>query len=250
MPIRSNYPVVKSSANLGAPSFKAISQPVDLPPQVDLRSKRPPVVDQGDLGSCTGNAIASAYEFDMMKQGLSVMTPSRLFIYYNERVMEGTANQDSGAQIGDGIKVIANYGVCDETVWPYDIDQFTTKPSDAAYAEAQQHKALNYYSDSADVNSIKQALAQGYPLVCGITIYQSFESSTVAGNGFVPMPRQGEQCLGGHCVLVVGYDDSMQHFIFRNSWGPDWGDSGYFYLPYGYITPALVIDFWVITAVQ
>src|SRR4029077_20855181 len=116
-----------------------------LPPSVDLRTSCPPVVDQGELGSCTANAIAGALEFDQMKEKLAdVFPPSRLFIYYNERVIEHTVNEDSGAMIRDGIKSVSKEGAPHETLWPYDISKFRIKPSAAAYKDAAKHRAILY----------------------------------------------------------------------------------------------------------
>jgi len=250
-PVRSHYPVVKSKVDARDWSFSKISTPVStLPHSVNMIHLCPPVVDQGNLGSCTGNAIAGAYEFDMMKEKITPIVPSRLFIYYNERVLEGTVNQDAGAEIRDGIKAIANNGVCAEALWPYDVTKFAIKPSAEAYAAAQQHKALNYYSVNLDLQSIKQALAQGYPIVAGIQVYASFESNSVARNGLVPMPGPNEACLGGHCIMIVGYADASHHLICRNSWGTNWGDHGYFYLPYAYVDPNLMDELWVVKAVK
>jgi C1A family cysteine protease len=244
------FKVVRSAPDPSVQKFSAISQPLAaLPASVDLRPHCPPVYDQGDLGSCTGNAIAAAVEFNIMKQGKQPIAPSRLFIYYNERLMEGDVGEDAGAQIHDGIKSIATYGVCPEALWPYDPTRFTVKPSDAAYQAALAEKAIKYYSVDITVNDLKQALAQGYPVVIGMQVFSAMESNYVSETGNVPMPSQYDQSLGGHCVLVVGFDDSKQHLIVRNSWGPDWGMGGYFTLPYSYVTPALMTDFWVVTAV-
>jgi len=117
-----------------------------LPQTVDLRQQCPPVYDQGQLGSCTANAIAGALEFDRLKQGLTDFTPSRLFIYYNERAIEGTVDSDSGAQIRDGIKSVAAQGDCPESEWPYDISQFTVQPPQSCYDDALRYKALKYQS--------------------------------------------------------------------------------------------------------
>src|SRR5215470_2747361 len=121
-------------------------QPVlaKLPPKKDLRSGCPPVYDHGQLGSCTANAIAGAVQFEQKKQKVRIFVPSRLFIYYNERVMEGTVNSDSGAQIRDGVKSVGTQGGCPEDMWPYDIANFEVQPTDACYQAALQHRAILY----------------------------------------------------------------------------------------------------------
>lgn len=111
-----------------------------LPTMVDLRPQCPPVYDQGQLGSCTANSIGGAIQFEQMKQNIANFTPSRLFIYYNERVIENTVNSDSGAQIRDGMKVVAKQGAPPETDWPYDITQYAVKPPAIAYTDAAKHK--------------------------------------------------------------------------------------------------------------
>jgi C1A family cysteine protease len=230
-----------------------------LPTKVDLRPKCPPVYDQGQLGSCTANAIAGAIEFDQKKQGLAEFTPSRLFIYYNERILEGTApSVDSGAQIRDGVKSVALQGVCKESSWPYSDQnkdpnpcpacQFAKKPSAKCYTEAKQHKISVYQRlNSAIVSTLKGCLAGGYPFVFGFTVYESFESQQVANTGLVPMPGSKEKVVGGHAVVAVGYDDATQQFIVRNSWSANWGLKGYCMMPYGYLTDTnLADDFWTI----
>ena len=234
-----------------------------LPTKVDLRPQCPPVYDQGQIGSCTANSIAGAIEFEQMKQKLPEFTPSRLFIYYNERVMEGTSPaDDSGAQIRDGIKSVASKGACKETTWPYSDQnnngepcpncQYAKKPSAACYTEAAHHKVKVYQRlNNTIISQLKGCLASGYPFVFGFTVYQSFEGEEVAKTGIVPMPAQNEQTVGGHAVCAVGYGDSTQYFIVRNSWGPDWGIKGYFMMPYAYMTNAnLADDFWTIRSTQ
>ncbi len=222
-----------------------------LPAKVDLRPACPPVYDQGQLGSCTANAIAAAVEFEQIKQKLpKVFAPSRLFIYYNERAMEGTVGQDSGAQIRDGIKSVGQLGDCPETEWPYNISKFAQKPSPQCYKDALQYRALSYQRVARSLNEMKGCLASGFPFVFGFTVYDSFESQTVAKTGIMPMPSPGEQVIGGHAVMAVGYDDSKQRFIVRNSWGTGWGLKGYFLMPYTYmLQPGLSSDYWTIRVV-
>jgi C1A family cysteine protease len=230
---------------------------------VDLRAQCPDVYDQGRIGSCTANAIAAALEFDMMKQGLQVFTPSRLFIYYNERAIEGTTGSDAGAQIRDGIKSVASQGDCPETQWPYDDTpagadgtfppgaKAGMAPPQSCYDEAVKHEALNYQSVDQNLADMKGCLTAGYPFVFGFTVFESFESAEVAQSGDVPMPGASERVLGGHAVLAVGYDDEDNLFICRNSWGSAWGDAGYFYMPYAYLLDNnLADDFWTIRLVE
>jgi C1A family cysteine protease len=222
-----------------------------LPPNVDLRSACPPVVDQGELGSCTANAIAGALEFDQMKQEQDdVFAPSRLFIYYNERVIEHTVDEDAGAMIRDGIKSVSKDGAPHESLWPYVISKFKTKPSAAAYKDGKKHTAVLYQRLTQSLEQFKACLASGYPFVFGFSVYESFESDAVAKNGKVPLPKPKEKQLGGHAVLAVGYDDAQKRFIVRNSWGTGWGLKGYFTIPYDYLTnPDLADDFWTIKQV-
>jgi C1A family cysteine protease len=232
----------------GAPLIRF---PQGLPPSVDLRSECPPVYDQGQLGSCTANAIAGAIEFDQRKQGTREFVPSRLFIYYNERVIEGTVNQDAGAQIRDGVKSVATLGAPPETDWQYDVAKFSTRPPKQAYSDAKSDLVSAYARVTQDLTQMRGCLAEGYPFVFGFTVYASFEGQNVADTGQVPMPASGEKVKGGHAVAAVGYDDEKRVFIVRNSWGADWGAAGYCYMPYEYLlTPHLANDFWTIRAVS
>jgi C1A family cysteine protease len=223
-----------------------------LPSKVDLRPNCPPVYDQGQLGSCTGNAIAGAVQFDREKQKLKPdFVPSRLFIYYGERVIEGTVNSDAGAQIRDGIKVVAKQGVPPETDWPYDITKFADKPPPKAFTDALKDLAVSYSRVAQNLGQMKGCLASGFPFVFGFTVYDSFESQQVAQTGVVPMPASGESVLGGHAVVAVGFDDGQQRFIVRNSWGTGWGMQGYFTIPYAYLTDTgLASDFWTIRLIK
>jgi C1A family cysteine protease len=217
-----------------------------LPVSVDLRPGCPPVEDQGALGSCTGNAIVGALEFLELKDKPPLVDLSRLFVYYNERVMEHTVQSDAGAQIRDGIKSVAKQGVCSEAKWPYIISKFAVKPPAACYKEALKHRVVGYQR-LITLDDMRTCLAEGYPFVFGFTVYESFESAKVAKTGTVPMPRKSERVLGGHAVLGVGYNDKQKRFIVRNSWGTGWGKQGYFTMPYAYLSnPDLASDFWVV----
>lgn len=219
-----------------------------LPPVIDLRPACPPVVDQGNLGSCTANAIASAIQFERRRQCLpDDFTPSRLFIYFNERKMEGTVEEDAGAAIRDGIKSVAREGVCPEDVWSYDVTKFADRPSSDAYAAAVKHKAVDYWRVPRDITQMRGCLWAGFPFVFGFMVAQTFESEEVARTGVVPLPQPTDENIGGHAVLCVGYDHDRQVFICRNSWGEGWGDKGYFYMPYAYLMDEnLATDFWCV----
>lgn len=230
-----------------------LDKPVKLAKSVDLRTSgfMPPILDQGNLGSCTSFAISSALEFDRRKQKIKVFTPSHLFIYYNERELEGSVEQDAGAEIRDGIKSVASTGYCDEALWPYDISKFADKPSPACYTQAKKYKALSYFRiDNTDIKQLKSCLAAGFPFVFGVTVYKSFYDAD-DNNGVIPMPSQDDQVLGGHAILCVGYDDSKKLFTIHNSWGTSAGDKGYYYIPYDYLTNKnLADDFWTIRKLQ
>lgn len=222
-----------------------------LPSTVDLRPFCPPVYDQGQIGSCTANAIGAAIEFDQRKQKLREFVPSRLFIYYNERVIEGTVASDAGAEIRDGIKSVNELGTPSEKLWKYVETKFATKPTKAAYTNAAKHPAVSYERVCQSVTDMRTVLAQGYPIVFGFTVYNSFESDVVATTGTVAMPTPSDATVGGHAVLMVGYNHDDSTFLIRNSWGESWGMGGYFTLPYDYVSNSdLAHDFWTIRSVK
>lgn len=220
--------------------------PPTLPPHIDLRPTCSAVEDQGNLGSCTGNALAGAIEFLERKNKVSFIDVSRLFIYYNERVIEETVRSDSGAMIRDGIKTLKKQGVCSEKKWPYIISKFAVKPIAACYKEALDHQITSYHR-IVTLDEMRTCLAEGFPFVFGFTVYESFESQEVAKTGIVAMPQPSERAVGGHAVLGIGYDDAERRFIVRNSWGTGWGQQGYFTIPYDYVADRnLSDDFWTI----
>lgn len=241
---------------------EAVGPTPELPKSVDLRGVcMSPVKDQGQAGSCTGQGWSSVFEslqLIELKKKLSgdsaleefnktKFTPaSALFIYWNERILDGTTTQDSGSEIRTGMKAVKQFGVCPESLWPYDIAREFSTPTTHAYNIAKLHKVLyGYKIDNTKLTLLKTCLNQGYPIVYGQTLYNSFMSDAVANTGVVPMPGQKESPVGGHCTVIAGYDDATSRFIVKNSWGTSWGDKGYFYMPYEYLTnPDLASDFW------
>lgn len=220
---------------------------------VDLRPYCSPIEDQGNLGSCTGNATAGAIELLNKRNGKQTDV-SRLFIYYYERLLEGTVNYDSGAYIRDGIKAGYTYGAPVENLWPYDISKFRNRPSAQAITDGARRK-VTLYQRVADHAGCLDALSNGYPVIIGFTVYSSFETGTWwmrNGNGIMPYPNTSrESVLGGHAVLIVGYNKTQNYYIVRNSWGTDWGQQGYFYMPFSVIqNTRMSSDFWIIKSVS
>jgi C1A family cysteine protease len=231
--------------------YSAIAKPPKkLPPKVDLSDSCSPVEDQGQLGSCTANALVGNLEFLQSKSGKPVTDFSRLFVYYNERAMEGTINEDAGAMIRDGVKSLVKLGVCTEKLWPYKIAQFAKKPLPSCFKQAADHQVTSYHR-IVGLRQMRQCLAEGYPFVFGFSVYEGFESDDVARTGMLELPGPTEKQLGGHAVCAVGYDDNAKRVIVRNSWGADWGLKGYFTMPYDYIDNSnLADDFWTIRAFE
>jgi C1A family cysteine protease len=218
-----------------------------LPKSVDLRSKMPPVFNQGNLSCCTGFAISACFDYE----DKSDFQPSPLFIYYNERLMGGSVMIDSGANIADGIRSLETFGVCKNSSWPYIINKFKTKPPETCYKEALNYKVTSSFNVQQDITSIKTCLANGHTIVLGIAIYSSFESRECMLTGKIPIPNPNDEYLGGHCVVCVGYDDETQTWLMRNSRGTGWGNKGYFTLPYSYLLDNnLCSDLWAITSVK
>lgn len=222
-----------------------------LPKAVDLRTKLPKPYDQGHIGSCTANALAGAYQYLLKKEHRKSFMPSRLFIYYNERMVERHVDQDSGAMLRDGIKVLNKWGACSEIDWPYDVEFFNVKPNTDCYASGKKHQLLKYERMSQDLDQLRGCLAQGLPFAFGFTVYSSFMTASVTRTGTAQLPSSGDTPKGGHAVLACGYDDAKQRFLIRNSWGPKWGLKGYFTLPYAYLlSPNLSADFWALQILE
>lgn len=224
-----------------------VEQAAVLPARISLEMQQCPVVDQGQIGSCTANALAGFLGFmELQKKPLAFHPYSRLFIYYNERYLEGDVSQDAGASLRDGMKSIYSWGAPAETLWPYNPDFLFNKPGHGAYNAAVTSK-ISWYLRLNTLQDMKQCLASGHPFVYGFTVYKSFESDAVAASGVVPLPGPDEGVLGGHAVLAVGYDDETQTVLTKNSWGVAWGQQGYFQMPYAYLSnPDLTSDVWTI----
>ena len=253
--------------DLPDPRDKVFSTPLGvlqtLPDKIALPDF--PVYDQGEIGSCTANALAGAVQFDRFKNHNSPdFVPSRLFIYYNERSMEGSGKVavDSGAQLRDGIKALQQQGVCPETDWPYDAtpapydggpfppgSRAATQPSAAACTDAAKYKITVYQRLNQNLTQLQGCLAAGYPFAFGFSVFASWYNANPRPVT-IPFPANGDDVVGGHAVLCVGYDNSTGLFRIRNSWGSGAGDNGYFYMHYSFVTePTMASDFWVINAV-
>lgn len=254
--------IVPRKPNVKFPTFQWVKDKVDsrdyiykpsavkVVNKVDLRPYTNQVEDQGPLGSCTGNAIAEAIEM-LYNKNKKKVDLSRLFIYYYTRLIEGTVKYDSGAYIRNGIKSCNHYGAPLESLWPYNISKFRAAPSSVAVKDAAKRK-ITRYERASNFDACIDALTNGYPVVIGFLVYSSFMSSSVARTGIMPYPNtRSEKLLGGHAVLLVGYDNTNQRFIVKNSWGQGWGDRGYFYMPYKVIqNTRMSDDFWVIKGVN
>ena len=214
-----------------------ISPITPFPRVTDLSNMLCPIRDQSTAGSCTSFALEPLLQY-VTKAPAPL---SELFIYFNERLAEGNPTQDNGANLSDGAQCCVTLGAPPETDWPYDLAQLATKPPDAAYMDALQFKAASDHS-ILTLRDMMGCLAQGFPFVVGITVYESFESDAVAASGVVPLPGPSEQNLGGHAVCVVGYDMTTEQFKVRNSWGTSWGQAGYFLLPFNYLTDSSLAD--------
>jgi len=231
--------------------------PRKLPASADLRAGCPPVEDQGNLGSCTAQALVGALEFlqlhdleDARRPPAGFRDLSRLFVYYNERAAMGTVMEDSGAMLRTGIKTLKARGVCRESLWPYEIRRFTDKPPEACYAEAGGHQVTAYQRLKA-LAEMKACLAMGLPFVFGFAVYEHVMSAAVARTGRLRLPRKNERMLGGHAVMAVGYQESTRTVLFRNSWGVAWGQAGYGRMPYAYLeSRELSDDFWCIQGTE
>jgi C1A family cysteine protease len=215
-----------------------------IPQDVDLREFCSPIENQKTLGSCTAQATVAALEFLLLKENKPYIDLSRLFTYYETRVRIDTVNEDSGGFLRDAIKVVNKIGVCKEELWPYQIMRFTEKPTEDCYKDAQERKIVTYQRLTS-IDEMHDCLQQGYPFVFGFTVFSGFESNVMVRTGELHMPKPCAKQIGGHAVLCVGFDTKSNRFLIRNSYGQEWGKSGYFTMPEEYIKKH-ARDFWVV----
>jgi C1A family cysteine protease len=223
-----------------------------LPATVDLRRHCPPVYDQLHLNSCSANALAAALRYDELKEGhTGVPEPSRLFIYFNERVLSNVIDRDAPVSLRDGYRTIAKIGACPERMWPYEPRRFRRRPNPECYTAATRHKAIQYFRIDRVLTHLRACLADRFPFVLAMAVHKSMMHRPTRDTGIVSIPTRHDPCVGGHALLAVGYDHPKRRLIVRNSWGRGWGDHGYGYLPYAFVmSAALTWDFWTMRRVS
>jgi hypothetical protein len=214
-----------------------------LPRALDYSSEINSVRDQGPEGSVVGMALATALEFQIAKVEKKQQKISARYIYYAARKKAAgfDLNIDSGAEIKDGIAVLSNEGAVTEDVWPYRPGKFAEKPPTAV--EKAERFRITDARPLATVDDLKRALKQNGPVVAGITVFQGMMTVEVSKTGVIPLPTKKEQIVGGHAIVIVGYDDEKRRLRFANSWGKQWGEQGFGYLPYEYVKKYLT-DAW------
>lgn len=232
-------------------SLRHLTAPPTLPESFEL-DKQIPIYDQEDLGSCTSNSGCACYRFESAQVvGNFDFNPSRLFLYYNTRVLEGSVNEDAGAYIRDVFKALNKWGLAKESFFPYHTQDFAKKPTDAAYSDGLNNLVISYAAVQQSESVIKQTLLSGAAISFGFTVYSSFMGNWHSSTGVMPIPKKSEQILGGHAVTIIGWSDAKKAFLIQNSWGTSWGQSGKFWMPYSFLLDGnMCDDFWCIESIQ
>lgn len=212
---------------------------------IDYTAQMLPVRDEGTEGSVVGFALADVIEYQWFKASGQKVRFSPREIYNLARTIEHMQKEDSGALISDGVRVVRAIGAVTEQDWPYKIGEFAQAPP-RGFDKMRKYRT-RVATRLKTLDDIKSALRKSGPVVIGFTVYAGLQSGAAAKTGIVPMPKANESVVGGHAVAIVGYDDTKKMLKFENEWGPDWGDKGYGYLPYSYITPNLVDDMWSVS---
>lgn len=232
--------------------YRAAFPAANVPDRVDLRQHCTDVEQQGQIGSCTANAVVGAVEYHYKRRDGQSPDLSRMFVYYNTRQMKGAVPFDCGAQIREAMASLLAFGACREEIWPYNPMLFAVRPPQQAYDEAVSHEAVQYARVDGVQGAIA-ALAQELPVVFGASIP---ERLFIAAERTGVMPdltpeERNRQMMGGHSMLLVGYENRERRFIVRNSWGEAWGDRGYCYIPYDVMECCAGPDeYWVIAELE
>ena len=221
-------------ADIDPRPFRPVVAPGALPPRVDLRPWMTPVEEQGAIGSCTANALVAALEYLIFRERAQHIDLSRLFVYFNQRLWDDRVREDTGASLVSGIRVLSRVGVPREASWPYQRELFAVQPVEAVFREASEHRAVDWWSVPIDGEALRGCLGAGFPVAFGTRVTESFVKAPRTGLCGMPAGADDRR-HGRHALLLVGYDDAQRVFIVKNSWGDDWGDRGYVYMPYDYV---------------
>jgi C1A family cysteine protease len=234
-----NYVFKEKPVSVYTYNYKSVTSPA-----YHLISTKCPILDQGQLGSCVSSA--SYATFYIMSNGKFQL--SRLQLYFCARAYEKLSlTKDTGLNILGALQTVKSYGISSETYWPYIIANFAKLAPSESFTQLYTLNNYSYASVIQDIAHIKECLVLNLPVIIGVKVYDSFESNNASKTGIIPTPSSNENLLGGHCIILVGYNDDVGYFQFQNSWGTNWGDKGYGYLPYNYVTDTnLTSDLYVV----